>query len=175
VGALVSFKKILGVDNTGQTVEVSEITIDRGNLSVNEVEIDGFINVDKIAKLIKVLCDKDNEKIKAVIEADVDADLSRSLISESSFDEKYLIHIYKVYLLKIPHQKSYKEIEKVVRCLNDIPLKIFKRSFIGLCREALEDSLIKIPNPSVYAEISKYLDSLSEKIPNAIDFIREDK
>lgn len=138
-----------------------------------DVTVEGFINTSKISKIITLLCEGDIDKIKMIIESDIDRELSSNLINSTTLEEDYLLHLFKVYLKSYPGTSSAGTSESI-EIFTIIARKILKRSYLTKCEKILNESLLHISHPTIHASIKRNINGVRDKIPNSIDFIKED-
>lgn len=132
----------------------------------SEVSIDGFMNIDKIAKLVKVLVNNDISKIKDIIECDIDKELSAFLILHNHFDDSYLLEIFSIYL------KSSEMDEKSFKLFKIIINKLETLGSLKKSKKILEDSFSR--NDYYFKNLIQEIDSASSRIPVSVDYILDD-
>lgn len=132
----------------------------------SKVEIDGFMDIAKISKLVKILINNDINKIKEIIECDIDKELSANLIIDNYLDDSYLLEIFTTYL------KSSDMDEKLFKLLMAIISKLNTKKSLSKCKKVLEDNLLK--NKSYIENLINELDIVNSKIINSVDYVLED-
>lgn len=130
------------------------------------VEIDGFMNIEKISKLVKILINNDTSKIKNIIESDIDKDFSAYLIKDNHFDDGYLIEIFSVYL------KSSEMDNKTSKLLKVIIDKLSTKGSLEKCKKILQENYSK--NKFFIENLLNEIDLSSSKIINSVDYILDD-
>lgn len=148
--------------NTNNVVSISSID----NNYRSDVYVDGHLNNQKIAKIIKILSNGSIEKIKEIIEADIDPDLNSYLISESNLGDDYLLDIFKIYV------KSYNYNPNIEGVFTSIIKKLDTKSSLKKCEDLVRNSL-NFPQSLEKILLDKIFIA-SSKIPNSIDFIKDD-
>lgn len=132
----------------------------------SKVEIDGFMDIAKISKLVKILINNDINKIKEIIECDIDKELSANLIIDNYLEDSYLLEIFTTYL------KSSDMDEKLFKLLMAIISKLNTKKSLSKCKKVLEDNLLK--NKSYIENLINELDIVNSKIINSVDYVLED-
>lgn len=148
--------------NTNNVVSISSIDTSLHS----DVRIEGHLDNSKIAKIIKILSNGSIDKIKEIIEADIDSDLNSYLISESNLGDDYLLDIFKVYI------KSYNYNSNVDGIFTSIIKKLDTKSSLKKCEDLVKDSLSL--SESLKNNLLAKIFVASSKIPNSIDFIKDD-
>jgi hypothetical protein len=152
--------------NINSSTVSSSLAISNKSYINSQVEIDGFMNIEKISKLVKILTDNDIEKIKSIIEADIDKELSAFLIKDSHLGDDYLINIFSSYIKSGEyHSKSIDLYEIIINRLES-------KSSLTKVKIILDSIFIK--NESIYKNICDLITEAQLKIPNSFDYIKED-
>jgi hypothetical protein len=152
--------------NINSSITSSSVSLNSKSYIDSSVEIDGFMNVEKISKLVKILINNDSSKIKDIIESDIDKDFSAYLIKDNHFDDTYLIEIFSIYL------KSSDMDNKTSKLLKVIIDKLLTKSSLKKCKKILEDNYSK--NKFFIENLLNEIDQASSKITNSVDYVLDD-
>jgi hypothetical protein len=148
--------------NNNNVISISSLDT---NLN-SKVHVDGHLNNAKIAKIVKILLGGSLDKVKEIIEADIDVDFNSHLINETNLGDDYLLDIFKVYL------KSYNYNMDRDSIFKSIINKLDTRSSLKKCEDLVKAS--HSLSASLKHNLLNQISVASSKIPNSIDFIKDD-
>lgn len=140
-------------------------------LNHSNIDIKNHMSTDKIAKLVNILTNNDEFKLKEIIKSDIDRELSEHLLKDLDFKFDFYLEMFSFYLGAFDPSKGWQA------DLNVFEIIISKASFksqLKSLEEILWNSALALDFQSSCGEIQKKINEKRDKTPNSYDFIIEE-
>lgn len=146
---------------------LNNIQIDSG-----KVYLDNHMSTEKVALLVKILVDGNQEKLKKIIREDFDQDLVEEILKINNFEFEFYVEIFSYYLKKFDPSKVRNSDLNIFSIIID---KMSNRSELS----KLEKLVVSSPfGQKYYGAADALIFSIinkKEKLPSSMDFIVDEK